>query len=157
MNKKPKEVTEFMQSYPGPRYNRDSKPLAKFTNRYGEEKIVHLTQSGLRVKNNSSTVVLTLNTKVAELMAARIKARRLKLGLTLEEVCTRAGISTTTPKSRMWEIENNTAKQGLRFGTLYALAIALECKPSDLMPSVDEVRAGASIETVTETTLKVVP
>ena len=102
-------------------------------------------------------MVLTINAKVAELMSARIKARRKKLGLTLEDVCVRAGIATTTPKSRMWEIENSVAKAGLRFGTIYALSIALECKPSDLMPSVDEVLAGASIETVTETTLKVVP
>lgn len=155
MNKHPKEATLFMKSYPGPRYSREPKLLAKFTNRYGEEKIVHLTQSGLRVKNNQSTVVLTLNAKVAELMAGRIKERRKQLGLTLEEVCTRAGIATTTPKARMWEIENGTAKGGLRFGTLYALAIALECSPSDLMPSLEEVLEGAAIESVTEKSLKV--
>lgn len=157
MNKHPKEVTDFMKSCAVGGRPTEAKQLAKFKNRYGEEKIIHITRSGLRVKRNESTVVLTLNAKVAELMSARIKARRKKLGLTLEELCTRAGIATTTPKSRMWEIENGVAKGGLRFGTLYALAIALECKPGDLMPSVDEVLGGANVQSVSETTLKLIP
>jgi transcriptional regulator with XRE-family HTH domain len=100
---------------------------------------------------------MELNRRVADLTAAKIKARRIELNLTLEDVCVKAGMASATPKSRMWEIENCQAKHGIRFGTLYAIAIALETTPQQLLPTIDEVLAGAIVTSVTETTLKVLP
>jgi DNA-binding Xre family transcriptional regulator len=157
LRKHPKEVSEFLNNYGKGKKMTHGKELASFDNKYGEKKIIHITRSGLRVKNNSSTVVLELNKKVAELTAIKIKTRRLELNLSLEELCSKAGIASATPKSRMWEIENNSAKHGLRFGTLYALAIALETTPQNLMPTVEDVMRGAKIDSVNEKTLRVKP
>lgn len=157
MNRHPQEVTNFMKNHVGSRKVTEETELASFENRYGEKKIIHITRSGLRVKNNRSTVVIELNRKIAVMMGVNIKKRRLELGLTLEDVCIKAGLSSTTPKSRIWEIENSQAKQGLRFGTLYALSIALETTPEKLMPTLEDVLDGAGIISVSETTLRIKP
>jgi transcriptional regulator with XRE-family HTH domain len=78
---------------------------------------------------------------------------RLAQGLTLEELCLRAGLVSATPKSRMWEIENGTRKEGLRFGTLFALAHALGVEASDLLPSVAEALCLADISEQSRTSL----
>lgn len=155
MNKHPKEVVDFMKSTSHIGRPRKSKDLASYEDKYGEERIIHLTRSGLRVKNKNTTVVFQLNQRVAELTSQKIKARRIALGLTLEDVCIRSGLVSSTPKSRMWEIENGTSKCGLRFGTLYALAVGLECSPFDLLPDIKDVLAEAKVSSVSESTLKV--
>ena len=87
MNKHPKEVVDFMKSTSHIGRPRKSKDLASYEDKYGEERIIHLTRSGLRVKNKNTTVVFQLNQRVAELTSQKIKARRIALGLTLEDVC----------------------------------------------------------------------
>lgn len=155
MNKHPKEVSSYMKNI-----NVTSKPtkaimMVKFEDKYGDEKIIHLTRSGLRVKRTKNTVSLALNAKAAELTSKNIKRKRQELGLTLEDVIIKAGIVSTTPKSRMWEIENNTAKGGMRLGTLYALAIALNCTPQDLLPSMENVIAESGVEITQQATVKI--
>jgi hypothetical protein len=43
----------------------------------------------------------------------------------------------------MWEIETGSRHTGVRFGTLYALAIALQVPVTNLIPTVDEVLEAA--------------
>ena len=156
VNKHPKLVADFIRKNKG-NTSYHAIDIAKFENSYGEEKIIHLTASGLAVKRDSSTVSVELNKKIAQLVSAKIKELRLSKGMTMVQLHDKAGLSSSTPKSRMWEIENASAKRGLRMGTLYAIAIALEVSPGDILPSIEDVLQGAVVEKVTETTLKVKP
>lgn len=154
MYKHPNEVNNFMKNVSGTRYSKDEKILATFENKYGEQKKIHITRSGLRVKRDSSTIPLLLNKKIGNLVGAKIRTKRLALGWTLEEVGKRAGISGSPIKNRMWMIENDQAKQGLRFGTLYAIAMAFECPITDLLPTLEEATEAAGIKKVKEDVLK---
>lgn len=155
MNKHSVEVNTFMKNYNGPRQRVKPIEVAEFENRYGEKKVIHVTRSGLRVRNNRSTVALELNRKIAVIVGQKIKDRRLELGLSLEEACIRSGLSSTTPKSRMWEIENCQAQQGLKLGTLYALAIGLETTPDKLLPSLEDVLDETNVTKIEQKTIVV--
>lgn len=110
--------------------------LIPFTDKWGEQRHIYKHHNGtLHVRNTRQTVSRHLNQIVARMMGARIKAKRLERGFSLEELCLRAGLASQTPKSRMWEIENAIRKEGVQMGTLHALAIALECPIYDLLPS----------------------
>ena len=127
----------------------------EFLDQYGEKRIIHNPRGrGLRLKKHDDTISHVLNRAAGGMIGARIKARRLAAGLTLDELLTKAGLvaGPGQGKARMWEIENagqnsptRKNKQGVRFGTLYALAIALECEPFDLMPTAKEVAAVANV------------
>ncbi len=122
---------------------------ATFTDRFGETREIHHTRHGLTVKRQNSTVALQLNQVVAAGIGDRIRAERERQGLTLAELCIKAGLVSTTPKSRMWEIENSVRKEGVRLGTLYAIAVALGVTPMCLLPSIEEVLERASVGTAT--------
>jgi len=130
--------------------------VATYTDRYGDERKIHRSKNGrLAVKNESSTVALTLNRTVGKLIGGRIRDRRIAAGLTLEELCVRSGLVSVSPKSRMWEIENSIRSEGVRLGTLYAIATALECEVAELMPPLEEVLCAAKVVNVNETRLAV--
>ena len=120
----------------------------KFTDKFGEERTVHHTHNGFRLKNRESTVVLHLNPIVGSLVGQRIKQERERQKLTLANLCIKSGLVSVLPKSRMWEIENNVRVQGIRFGTLYAIAMALSVEARELLPSNAEVKehSGLSIK-----------
>lgn len=133
--------------------------VASFIDKYGETR--HLRQSGKRriqVAKNTDTVSHKMNRVAASMIGSRIKECRLAAGLTLEELCVRAGLVSATPKSRMWEIENAIRQEGMRMGTLFALAHALNCEVGDLLPTVSAVSemAGVSVETSVTRGLRVV-
>lgn len=122
--------------------------VAEFIDEYGEKQTIHRPKGRrLSVFKGLNTPVLRMNRAIAELMGARIKARRLELGLSLKEVAYRAGMQTVSPKQYIHRIENPLShrKEGIRMGTLYALAYALECGPQDLLPSAYEVMALAGV------------
>lgn len=129
-----------------------------FEDQYGEKRTIYRQKgNALRIKKKSDTVSHILNRAAAELTGDRIKARRIASGLTLDGLLQKAGLAAGPGqgKMRMWEIENaarnhsnpGRQSQGVRIGTLYALAIALECEPSALLPSAKEVaeRAGVAL------------
>ncbi len=124
-------------------------------NRMGEPRTIHKTPNGLRFKREAKTPILALNGEIGRLCGDRIKALRLERRMTLEELCVRAGIVSGTPKERMWEIESGARQGGLRFGTLYALAMALGVDVCDLLPSRQEVEHIARPVTRTVTTVTV--
>lgn len=122
--------------------------VAEFTDEYGDKQVIHRPQGRkLSVFKGLDTPALRLNRALAILMGAKIKARRIELGLTLKEVAYRSGMQTVSPKQYIHRIEAplNHRKGTVRMGTLYALAYALECTPADLLPSPDEVMRAAGV------------
>jgi len=113
----------------------------KFTDKYGDERVIRRGPSGpWKLKKASETPALTINQAITGLIAERIKALREVRGYTLAELATRAGLVSGTPKERMWEIENAKRGQGVRLGTLYAIAIALDVDICAILPPVSEAR-----------------
>lgn len=119
--------------------NSNNGKIAFLLNKYGEEELLHSTRRGWTRKQRTTTL-LALNKPIGKIIGERVKHFRLKRGYTLAELCTRTGIVSATPKSRMWEIENCIRSEAMRMGTLYGLAIALEVCVADLLPTVEEVR-----------------
>lgn len=123
--------------------------VAEFVDDYGDRQIIHRGSQGKRLSvfKGLDTPALRLNRAIAELMGARIRARRIELGLSLKEVAYRAGMQTVSPKQYIHSIETplQHRKSTVRLGTLYALAYALECNPSDLLPEPAEVMALANV------------
>ena len=130
----------------------------EFVDQYGESRTIYRQGgSALRIKKKSDTISHILNRVAAEMTGDRIKSRRIAAGLTLDGLLQKAGLAAGVGqgKSRMYEIENagrqrngrGRQAQGVRFGTLYALAMALECEVTDLLPTTREVaeRAGDSL------------
>jgi len=126
--------------------NSNNNVVAVFKDKYGEERRIHNTRSGLKVERKNSTLSLHLNKIAGVLVGQKIKALRLQKGLTLEELCMKSGIVSATPKSRMWEIENSLRKEGIRLGTLFALSISLGVEPHELLPTTREVMEHADIK-----------
>lgn len=127
--------------------------LATFVDKYGEERTIHKTRHGLRVKRENVTPILALNPVVAGLIGERVRALRIERGWELAELAHRIGVRGGHPKNRMWEIERGTRGEGIRLGTLYALAIALGVEVTDLMPTVDEVAELARVQEIETPTL----
>lgn len=135
----------------------------QFTDQYGEERTIYRQKGhNLRVKKRSDTVSHKLNRSAAILIGNKIKERRIKAGLTLEALLLKAGLAAGAgqAKHRMFEIERAGNRvtgegsrqfQGVRFGTLYALSVALNCDASDLLPTSKEVASHAGV-TLTKST-----
>ncbi len=123
------------------------KVIGTYTDKYGKDRTVRRDKGGtLRIAREGPSVVLTLNAAAAELTGLLIREHREQVGLTLEALCIKSGLVSTYPKSRMWEIEKGTREgNGIRLGTLYALAHALGISPCRLLPTSDEVFAKAGV------------
>ena len=120
--------------------------VTRFTDKYGEEQIIHCPKGrALRLYKGVGTPSSKLNRAAAQLMGAMIKARRIELGLSMKELCQRAGFVDVNPKQRIWGIENATRGNGIRMGTLYALSMALDCEVDELLPKVDAVLELANV------------
>lgn len=127
-------------------FSRD-RVVAEFVDQHGERRVVHKRKgTALRIKSLADTPALRLNRAAAVIIGGRIRQRRLASGLSLADLCIKAGLPAASPKARMREIEVGHRKEGMRIGTLYAIAGALNCEVSDLMPGVRELRAAAGVE-----------
>ena len=126
------------------------KKVGEFEDKYGDKRTIHrVSGSVLRVANTRKTPALALNRAVAPLIGEKIRRLREERGMTLEELCVKAGLASVYPKMRMWEIEKGTRKgHGIRFGTLYAIAHALDVSPNCLLPSAKTVFEQAGVRTV---------
>ncbi len=108
--------------------NTNKEIVATFEDRYGEKRHIHNTRHGLTLKRRQDTACQILSKMISGYVGERVKALRLKKEMTRQELCTRAGISHSgNGKERIYAIENNSRSCGVRFGTVYQLAIALEC------------------------------
>jgi len=128
--------------------------VAEFVNELGETRIIHRPKGprvgSLRVLNPSNSPALRLNRAAASLIGERIRSSRLAAGMTLEQLGVRAGLKGNPVKTYVFAIEKGKRGEGIRFGTLYAIALALECDVSDLLPTPREVAdaAGVAIKTI---------
>ena len=141
---------------PGVRYQ-PSNVIATYTDDYGDERAIHAPMgknSALRRAKNADTPALRMNRAAGIMMGLRVRARRLELGLTPAQVCLRCGLTYTSPKNFLWMLETGFRKEGVRLGTLYALAIALECEIGDLLPSIAEITEAAGVQSTAFRTLE---
>lgn len=126
------------------------------TDRYGEPRTLRQTRParGYQLARTEETPAQALAKEVGVLVGMRVKALRQERGWTLAELCIRAGLRTSTPKSRMWEIENGV-RQAVSLGTVYSLAMALGVEAFVLLPSVEEVESIAAPTKVEQTVVAV--
>lgn len=126
-----------------------SKIVTEFVDELGDKKIIHKDHRGrLAFRRNSSTTAALLTQIVAPLIGNRIKKERLKQGMTMRELGEKAGMAAASNKylkSRINEIEHGM-RGGIRFGTLYAFALALEVNPRQLLPTINEVLEHCDID-----------
>lgn len=125
---------------------KDGQVIATIKDKFGEDRRVVQRGSRIRIALNDLTPVLKMNRGVSKLLGDRIKNARKAAGLNLEQCAIRAGMTSGWPKNRMYEIETAARGQGMRLGTLYAIAAALSVEVTDLMPSVAEVLELSGVE-----------
>lgn len=130
--------------------------VATFVDDYGDERVIHRPQGkAMRVFKGLDTPVLMLNRAVAVLMGERIRARRLAIGMTMEELGRKSGLSSQNPKQYIFAIEKCGRTAGVRLGTLFLLANALKAEVQDLLPSYEEAAAYAGVTEITTTKMTV--
>lgn len=124
----------------------DAETAIKYKDRFGDDRVIRKTRRGWQKKRTRRTPALAFCRAIAAPIGAEIGRRRRAAGLTLKELCETAGLAGESPKSRMWAIENATRTQGIRLGTIYAIASALGVEATDLMPTVREASEAAGVE-----------
>ena len=123
----------------------------EFVDQYGDKRIIHRLQGAggrLAVKRQGNSPCLAMNRVIGAMIGKKIRAQREVAGLSLAGLCRRAGIVSATPKNRMYEIEMGRRQDGIRLGTLYAIAAALGVPPGDLLPDMADVLSAAKIDFV---------
>lgn len=128
----------------GEAFIRRGATIAKVTDQYGDERIIYRQRGmrDLRIKNTKSTFALVCNRIAADFISKEISRLRKESGMTMEQFAEKAQIKGG--KQRVYEIESNARKDGLRMGTLFAVANALGVDAKDLMPDQADVISAAS-------------
>lgn len=122
-------------------------PVADFVDEYGENQTIHRKKGRrLSVYRKNETPVHLMNRAAAVLFGQNVRAQRTKLGMTMKDVALKAGLCTSSPKQYIHKLESGFRAEGVRMGSLFALAYALECEPSDLLPSHAAVVALAGVK-----------
>lgn len=122
--------------------NTNANIVATFTDKFGDERKIHATRQGLTVKRRTDTNCQILSKAISGYVGERIRAIRQKKEMTMEELGLRAGLTAGNHlKNRVFEIEHNYRSIGIRFGTVYQIAIALEVEITELLPSIETVKA----------------
>jgi hypothetical protein len=130
-----------------------------FVDNFGEERVIHQNlgrKNGrrLQVKRQRVTAALALNKGIGVLIGEKIHLERIKRGWTLVELARKSGMGEYGDfylKQRMWDAEKGSRKEAMRFGTLYAIALALGVEASTLLPTLDEIQHLAQVKKVTLT------
>ena len=120
--------------------------LAEFTDHFGDRQVIHRDKGGiLKIRRNAPTVVLAMTKTVGAFAGKRIREERLKAGITGLQLAERAGLKGG--KEAIYAIET-ALNTGVRLGTLYAIAAALNVSPFSLLPPVEMVihEAGVQIQ-----------
>jgi transcriptional regulator with XRE-family HTH domain len=131
-----------------------------FKDKWGDQRVLVKRRGPAtqwQLQRERVTPVLALNRVIGRLIGLKIREVRQAKGLSLSQLCIRAGLSSANPKNRMREIEMGERQEGVRLGTLYAIASALGCSPGSLLPDVKTVmeEAGVTLETQTIAALSV--
>lgn len=124
-----------------------SKFVCDYTDQYGDKRTIHKTRHGLAKKRPRSTPIIAMSNACAILLGRNIKNARQRTGMTMKQLGDSAGFIDVQVKNRIWSIENPTdGRGGIRLGSLYAIACALNVHPADLLPTTDEVLALAGVK-----------
>ncbi|HXJ14708.1 MAG TPA: helix-turn-helix transcriptional regulator [Candidatus Limnocylindrales bacterium] len=122
--------------------NSNANIVATFKDKFDEDRHIHSTRHGLTVKRRTDTHNQVLSKAISGYIGERIRAIRQRKEMTMDELGRRAGLTSGNGmKSRVYEIEKNQRSIGIRFGTVYQIAIALEVEIMELMPSTETVKA----------------
>ena len=120
--------------------NRAPEILATFEDKYGDKRTIHRVFMGgcarVRVKRIRSTPVQVLTDACGKTVGRNIARLRIERGMSMAELARRATL--LGGKQRVYSLEHNTDRGGLRLGTLYAVAAALEVEPSSLLPPLED-------------------
>jgi DNA-binding Xre family transcriptional regulator len=133
----------------------DGQVIATITDKFGEDRRVVQRGSRIRIANTAISPILAMNREAAVIIGGKIRDARIARGFTLEELAIRVGITSGWPKNRMYEIESGPRAQGVRIGTLYAIAAALNIEVAALLPSVAEVLARTDVGRVPSETITI--
>jgi len=121
--------------------NTNANVVATFTDKFGDERKIHATRAGLTVKRRTDTHCQVLSKAISGYIGERIRAIRQQKDMSAEELCLRAGLTFgNNAKHRIYEIEKNKRAIGIRFGTVYQIAIALEVEINELIPTTETVK-----------------
>lgn len=130
--------------------NTNANKKAQFVNDRGELKTVHWSRQNnkLVVKREPRTLPMVLTHAVNKLLGPIIRSKRKSLSLSMGQVGMRAGLTHNTgnAKNRIHEIEKGAEYgriQGVKIGTLYAIAYAMKIEPSELLPKMEDVLAAS--------------
>jgi len=121
--------------------NTNKNVVATFIDKFGEERKIHATRHGLTLKRRQDTHCQILSKAISGYIGERIRAIRQSKEMTMEALGIKAGLTSGNHiKNRVYEIEHNQRSVGIRFGTVYQIAIALEVPITELLPSTETVR-----------------
>lgn len=134
--------------------NTNANIVATFQDRYGDDRHIHATRNGLTVKRRGDTPCQVLSKVISGYFGERVRAIRQSKEMSAAELCLRAGLGGTG-KQRVYEIEKNKRSIGVRLGTVYQIAMALDVEMSDLLPTAGMVRQLAKVSNVISTRLTV--
>ena len=108
--------------------------LVEFADQFGDRQVIHRHAGKLTIRRKSPTVVLALAKAVGAFIGQRVHEERTKAGFSMEMLADRSGLKGG--KQAVYKIET-AMDTGVRIGTLYAVATALNVSPFSLMPPVD--------------------
>jgi DNA-binding Xre family transcriptional regulator len=129
-------------------------PVASYVDQYGDLQVIHRSKGRrLSVFKGGDTPALRMNRAASILIGQKIKAMRLQKKMSQKNLCLKAGLANVNPKQYIHAIESATRMAGCKTGTLYAIAYALDCEVSDLIPTVREVLEYANMTESTVTAL----
>lgn len=135
--------------------NKNPKIVATYIDAAGVLRKIHKNRGNrLAVARKRSTPVIELSKTAGELIGARIREARKRRGMTAQELGERAGFVDSDVKNRVLAIEKSTREGGPKMGTLYAIAIALECEVSELMPRAKDVLKASCVDFRAKPTLQ---
>lgn len=122
---------------------RTIRTIGIFTDEYGEERVVRRLRKGkVAVARQRTRPAIALTKSIGEYVGQRVREERLKRHLTANDLAEMAGL--TGGKQRIFWIEN-CMDNGVRIGTVYALAYALDLQPQDLLPPLDWALEAAGV------------
>lgn len=126
--------------------NSNTNVVATFKDRFGDDKIIHSTRNGLKVKQSSETHCHVMSKAISGYIGERIRAVRQQKEMSMEELGLRAGLTAgSNMKQRVYAIEHNQQGRGIKFGTLYQIAIALGVEIGELLPTTETVKHMAGV------------
>ena len=127
--------------------------LVEFEDQFGDKQVIHRgSGSRLAIRRREPTVALAMSRAVGRLVGQRIHEERLKAGLTMPALASRAGLKGG--KQSIYHIEQ-ALSTGVRLGTLYAIATALDVPLFSLLPDMSTVLRDAGAQLRNEEQLAV--